>query len=687
MKSNLLILICLTIVVYTKQSHSKTSIEDRVLLLTQLIEEQRELYKIPGLAIAVVKDGKTILTQGFGVKNIEKGQLVEADTLFPINSISKSFTAVLTGIRVDEGAMAWDDPIAQFLPDYRFYHQGELVPITLRDALSHRSGYARNDTLWSQERVPRLEILKAATKAMPLDDYQAKFHYNNVMYLAAGMATAYDKSFNWDKLLQEKLLTPLGMNSTTTDHLRVVNDPRLSTGYYWHEIEKQFYDFPLRNVHNIAPATGVYSNANDMAKWITFLLKKGVSEDRQLIQEETLKEIYAPVISISDTYSYAMGLNIAEYDGEVLIEHAGNGEGHAAQFALLPESGIGFVLLTNVAITPLQTSSIQLVFDTLLKDVITPEEDQIKMDYSKYLGNYTANFWQFKNSDFSFKMQGKKPAIKIPGQSLYMLKPPNEEGKFYFEVTDKVAISFNFNEQNQVVSMNHHEQGQTFILPKVEQTSLRQSKNNAKSQDDGQSLSKIMHVEQQRLAIRALGEIKLTGTLLQEQSGVTGVFEVVVASKLDWHIKQDFGQFGYIETIASSGSGMNKRLRHSYPLKDILYEQALREHPFNFLYWDKIYESVSINRETGNENNITAVLAGFNASNVTAKINKKTGFVNQIAMYFVDPVWGEYPRSISYFDYEPFCGVNIPRKFEINDHETGITVFTIKELTTKFCPK
>ena len=687
MKSNLFILICLTIIILTKQSHSQTSIDDRVLLLSKLLEEQRELYQIPGLAIALVHDNETILVRGFGVKNIDKQLAVSDKTIFPIGSVSKQFTAAVAGIRVDEGIINWDDLIVNYLPDYRFRQNGKDVPVTIQDALSHRSGYARNDVLWSNSTVKRIDIIKSAPKANPLAEFRSAYHYNNVMYLAVGLATAHDTSFNWDLILKDKLLNPLGMTDTTADYFIASKDSRLATGYYWNEIENRFSILPNLNLNNIAPAGGIYSNASDMAKWLKFLLNKTSIDNKKLIKDETFSEMFIPASKISDLYSYGLGWNISHYNDEPLVEHSGSIEGYSAQVALLPESGLGFALLMNVSITPLQLSSVRLVFDTLLKDVIAPEEDQVKVDYSKYLGNYAANFWQFKNSDFSFKMHGKKPALKIPGQPLYMLKPPNEEGKFYFEVTDNVAISFNINEQNQVISMNHHEEGQTFILPKVEQSSLSQSKKYAKNQDDAQALSKLMHVEQQRLALAALGEIKLNGTLLQEQSGISGLFKVEVANKLDWNIKQDFGQFGYIETRASGGSGMNKRLRHSYPLKGILYEQALREHPFNFLYWDKIYKSGSISHETENKNNITVVLKGFDASNVTAKINKKTGYVNKIDMHFIDPVWGEYPRSISYFDYESFCGVDIPRKFEIDDHETGITVFTITELTTEFCPK
>jgi CubicO group peptidase (beta-lactamase class C family) len=672
-------------VVLAGQTHSETTLDERVARLTELIEEQRKLYKIPGLAIAVVQDGKTILARGFGVKNIEKQLAVSEKTIFPIESLSKPFTAIVAGIRVDEGVIDWDDLIVNYLPDYRFRQNGKDLPITLRDALSHRTGYARNDTLWSNPTVSRTEIIRAAPRALPVAEHRTEFHYNNVMYLAAGMATAHDKVFNWESILQEKLLKPLYMVNTTANYLELSHIDNLATGYYWQEHDQTFYMLPNQNLNNIAPATGIYSNAKDLANWLSFLLNEGKIDNIQLIKPETLSKLFSPVITMSDTYSYGLGWYISQYNSETLLEHSGNGEGFSAQVALLPESGVGFALLMNVPKTPLQSASINLIFDTLLKALPNSGVDQTEQDYSKYVGDYVANFWQFQNSIFTFKVHGGKPALNIPSQTLYMLNAPDEQGKLYFEVTDKVAISFNVDEQNQIVSMNHHEEGQNFVLPKKEQEGASQNENNTKSRDKAQTLSELMKVAQQILVIEKLGKINLKGSLFQEQSGISGRFEMGVSNELDWNIKQNFGQFGYIETRVAAENGINKRLRHSYQLKGMYYEQALREHPFNFLHWDRIYKNISINNVKEDEKSVIAVLEGFYGSDATVLINKETGHTTQIDMHFVDPVWGEYPRSISYSDYIPFCGLNIPRKFEINDHETGNTVFKVTDITTEFC--
>ena len=131
--------------------------------LTLALENKRQEHHIPGMAIAVVKDDEVIMSQAFGVMNLEKEQPVTTETLFAIGSSSKSFTATLAAMLVDQDKLQWDDEIANYLPEYEFTTAGKTVPITIRDALSHRTGYTRNDLLWASGQANRAEILKNRT--------------------------------------------------------------------------------------------------------------------------------------------------------------------------------------------------------------------------------------------------------------------------------------------------------------------------------------------------------------------------------------------------------------------------------------------------------------------------------------------------------------------------------------------
>lgn len=665
-----------------KNASESNSIQARIERLNQLLEEQRVLHKIPGLSIAVVKDGEVILSKGFGLKDLEQNKPVTPSTIFQIGSASKAFTATLAGIRVDDGAINWDDPITKYLPEYKFFQHGKHLPLTIRDALSHNTGYGRNDTLWANPEIKPLEVIKAAPDAKPIAKYGSEFNYNNVMYLAAGMATAFDSSYKWAKVLEERLLKPIGMVNTTAEFPKVKSDPRLTLGYYWDDLDESYRILQKQDLGNIAPATGIYSNSEDMAKWLQFLLSKGKVNEKQLINPATIAETFKPTTKVSPIFSYGLGWYNGQYKGQRLIEHSGNGEGNSAQVALLPESNIGFALLTNVSITPLQTASINLVFDTLLNDL--PKQKATSQDYSNYFGNYMADFGPNENIEYTFKMLGTKPALNIQGQPLYLLKDMDETGKLYFEVTDQVAISFKTNNAGRAVAMILYEGGEKIELPKRE-ANPNNIKLKLKEKSERQKINRLLNINEQKKAFEALGMLRISGRLFQKQSGVTGDFHISTNGLFDYAIKQDYGKYGHVETKLFETNGINKRLRHSYQIKGKYFEQALREHLVHFLYWDKIYKSISIKESSKPDEKIVVNLKGQDLPDAKAIIDPKSAQVDSIKFIFVDPVWGQYPRKIIYSDYKTIAGVNIPHRIEIDDHETGITVLDIETLNCKLC--
>ena len=192
--------------------------EDAIQRLVESLEAKRIEHHIPGMAIAVVKDDQVILSQGFGVMDMEAQTPATADTLFAIGSSSKSFTAIMTAMLVDQGKVNWDDEVSLHLPDYQFTVDGKQLPITVRDALSHRSGYTRNDLLWANGQASRDLILQTAIHAEPWDEFRKNFHYNNVMYLAAGEVIAKLAGTSWDDLLDQAVFQPLGMTQSTSVH-------------------------------------------------------------------------------------------------------------------------------------------------------------------------------------------------------------------------------------------------------------------------------------------------------------------------------------------------------------------------------------------------------------------------------------------------------------------------------------
>jgi len=467
----LLILLLLAVILLAYYAAPATPVltpelQQKLDLLVEQLEQQRQTHHIPGMAIAVVKDDEVVLTYGFGNASVEKETPVTPETIFAIGSSTKAFTSTLVGMLVDEGKMDWDDPVTQYLPYFQMNVESnnESAELTLRDVLSHRTGFTRMGLLIASGQIPREEVLLDATKAEPYAPFREKWYYSNVMYMSAGVAAGKADGTDWDTLVTERIFEPLGMNSTTTSVTQAENDSRLASGYLWDE-DLQAYEYkPMRNVDNIGPSGSINSNVIDMAQWLRLQLNRGEYEGRRLISEENLRETWATQIDITENVGYGMGWMIWEWEGQPVIEHGGNVHGFSAQVAMLPESNLGFVLLTNASASPLPPQAINMVWNTLLGE--EPADDGAIEDYEPYVGKYIANFGQFKDTIFTVLVQNDRLAIDIPGQQVFELKEPDEEGKWYFVISNEIAVSFETGENDNVIGMKMYQAGMTFDLPR-----------------------------------------------------------------------------------------------------------------------------------------------------------------------------------------------------------------------------
>lgn len=475
-------------VMETKKEYPITAdpeLRTRLEKLATALEGKRQEFHIPGMALAVVKDDEIIFTRGLGLADLEKHVPVSPQTIFAIGSASKAFTCALVGMLVQEGKMGWDDPITQYLPYLELPVSGkqEGDEVSIRDLLCHRTGFTRMPILWANGTVPREEILRDALAAEPWAPFREGFLYNNVMYLAAGVASAKAVNSDWDTLLQERLLNPLGMSDSTPLYESAQRAPRLSLGYRWDEEKGEYERLPMRNLDNIAPAGAINSHVLDMAQWIRFQLGNGVYEGHRLISEQQLSETRKAQIELAPNFHYGLGWFLQEWRGQPVVQHGGNIDGFSSMVALLPESNLGFVLLANVTSTPLQHLSINMVWEHLI-DTTEPKSSAAAAgeteSYEPYLGEYIANFGQFKDTIFTVQVQNEQLAVDVPGQTIYQLKAPDEQGKRYFAITDTVAVSFERNQAGEVILMRMHQAGFDFeilrkgvpIVPEIDESEL-----------------------------------------------------------------------------------------------------------------------------------------------------------------------------------------------------------------------
>ena len=445
-----------------------TELEARLKRLEERMEAERIANHIPGLALAVVKDDKVVLARGFGLADVERERPVTAETIFAIGSSTKAFTATLVGMLQDEDELAFDDPVVEHLPYFELPiegpdEQGDAV-VTLRDLMCHRTGFTRMSMLWAGGGVAPEQVLRAAVHAEPWAGFREEFLYNNVMFLAAGTAAGAAAGESWETLIQERIFDPLGMSSSTLSIEAAQQDERLALGYVWKEDSQSYMRKPMVPLGNIGPAGCINSNVTDMAQWLRLQLGRGEFEGQRLIEEPTLLETWKPNIVISGDISYGLGWMIHEGKLGRVIEHGGNIDGFAAEVAFMPDEGLGFVMLTNVTMTPLQQGALAAVFETLLTE--PQEKTGAETDFDEYVGNYVANFASFHDATFEVLVQNDNLAVDVPGQMTFELKLPDETGKRFFRLTDTIAVSFERDAEGHVRGMTMYQAGMTFELPR-----------------------------------------------------------------------------------------------------------------------------------------------------------------------------------------------------------------------------
>ena len=446
------------------------TLEHRLEKLAENLEAARIGAHVPGMSIAIVKDDQIVWTHSFGLADVEAKTPANEHTIYGIGSTTKAFTATLVGMLVDEEKTSWDMPVTEYLPffDLDLKSDDENAECTLRDLLSHRHGFARMGVLWFGGEVSRDEILHTAINAEPIDEFRARFHYCNVTYLAAGEAAGVANGTSWDEMMISRIFKPLDMASTIVHTPDPEADDAVALGYTWNEFDEQFERVPGINMNSIAPAGGAYSNVLDMAQWIRLQLGEGEIDGKRLISSEIIEETWTPQIEIGGGVSYGLGWMIREVDGRKVIEHGGMIPGFSAQVSLMPEENLGYVLLMNQSMSPLGAASVQIVFDALLEQWPDKNEPVVDQDinFEEFTGTYVANFAKFQDEQFEINIVNNGLELNVPSQRIYALKNPDSDGRWEFQLTDQIAVSFNRNPEGAVVGMAMHQSGFSFQVPR-----------------------------------------------------------------------------------------------------------------------------------------------------------------------------------------------------------------------------
>jgi CubicO group peptidase (beta-lactamase class C family) len=320
-------------------------------------------FDVPGIGLAIVKDGQVVLAKGYGVRRLGSPEPVDGKTLFGIASNTKVFTATALGLLVEEKKVEWDAPVVRYLPAFQMWDPYVTRELSVRDLLVHRSGLGlgAGDLLWwPPSTYNRAEIATRLRFIKPATSFRSAYAYDNILYLVASQLIEAVSGQSWEDFVTARIMKKVGMTGSNVLHSAAAAGGNVAATHARVDgVVKPIAPFVSDNTN---PAGGINSSAEDMAKWLQVLLAGGALPDgSRLISEATLRQITAIVTPLSPMLNpppelapqrnffagYALGLNVRDYRGTRLWTHTGGLPGYVSRVMMLPEAKIGVVVLTN----------------------------------------------------------------------------------------------------------------------------------------------------------------------------------------------------------------------------------------------------------------------------------------------------------------------------------------------------
>jgi CubicO group peptidase (beta-lactamase class C family) len=341
----------------------------------ELIQEAMEEWQVPGLSLAVVRDGEPDYLKAFGWRDVEAGLPATPDTQFILCSITKSFTALGLAMLVDDGRLDWTKPVREYLPDFRLHDAVATDRVTVQDLLCHRSGLPRHDWVWMPGDISREEMFAALRHIEPSKDIRSDFQYCNLGYVVAGMVAERICGQSWEDFTRERIMEPLGMIHTGFSHQDLERAPDSARPYVLDDLDKPGVFVRRRaalwSIRD-TPAGGVNAAVSDLARYMRLYLDDGGIDGTRLVSSACLRELQTPRVhsgksefaEIGDTH-YGLGLASHHYRGERVVSHSGGWIGWSTLMSLMPDRRCGVTVLTNRAPNPVIDIATKAVLDHL----------------------------------------------------------------------------------------------------------------------------------------------------------------------------------------------------------------------------------------------------------------------------------------------------------------------------------
>ncbi len=390
--------------------------------LDAMIATAQRDWPVPGLAVVIVKDGRTVLMKGYGETELGGGEPVDEHTLFAIASNTKAFTSASLAMLVEEGKLSWDDPVRKHLPYFQLYDPYVSQEMRIRDLLSHRSGLGTfsGDLLWYGTSYTAEEVVRRTRYVPQAGPFRASYGYSNLMFITAGEVVAAVSGMPWADFVESRIFGPLDMDRTVTSTTDLAGLANVATPHKnWTDrvapIEWFNWDTP-------AAAGGILTSVSDMAGWLKLQLGHGEANGLRLFSEASSWEmwkVHTPqAVSAGSRRSspsthfrgYGLGWGLNDYLGRLVVGHGGGYDGMFSRVVLVPEEGLAVAVFTN-SMTNISPAITNTILDAYLGGEERDWSEAMLASWRSGRRNFEARQDRFLEE----RIEGTNPSLGLEG--------------------------------------------------------------------------------------------------------------------------------------------------------------------------------------------------------------------------------------------------------------------------------
>ena len=448
---------------------------DRLAAFDARVEAVRAQFDVPGIAVAIVKDGQVVLARGYGVREIGKPEKVDAHTMFAIASNTKAFTATALQMLAEDGKLAMDDRVIDHLPWFRMSDPYITHDLRIRDLLAHRSGLSlgAGDLLyWPTTDYTTREVAERLKDVPITGQFRGQYAYDNILFGVAQLVVEAASGMEFKQFLQTRIFTPLGMDETRYNADDLVAGDNVATGH----AKLDFKDLrPVGTLtwRNVSGAGGLYSSAHDLTKWMNTQLAGGAipGGDGRLFTEKRQREMWTMLTPIPvskpslpellpampNFLGYGQGWMLSDYRGHRMVWHTGGWPGMVSRLTLVPGSNIGVVVLTNQEVGAAFNAVTYQALDMMLDE---PSHDWVDA-YAKAVAKTGSDADADWKKHLAARDVGSKPSLPLSGYAGTYRDP------WYGDVAISAAgkgLAMQFAHTRELAGRLEHWQHDTFIV-------------------------------------------------------------------------------------------------------------------------------------------------------------------------------------------------------------------------------